>query len=272
MKMAAVGTPNWFGPEHLKEGWAPAPRYLLRRARILHHMRDMPPGDIVEVGSASGALLSEFSARGFRCTGLETSKEAIALARRVNQANFVCFRQEPDAAWAECFDYCFSFEVLEHIEHDKEALAQWAGWLRPGGRMLLSVPAHPRLWNARDIWAGHFRRYRLKDLEHLFAEAGLIVERIECYGFPLANILEMLIAPGYRQYLEKDAQHDAAIDKAEQTAASGIERATHVRVFRHYAHAPGSMIMRAMIMFQTLFLRVGLGNGYLVVARKPAGT
>lgn len=272
MTMAAVRNSNWFGPEHLKEGWAPAPRYLLRRARILHHMRNAPPGEIVEVGSASGALLSEFSERGFRCTGLETSKDAIALARRINQTDFVRFREEPDAAWLECFDYCFSFEVLEHIEHDEKALVQWAGWLRPGGRMLLSVPAHPRLWNARDVWAGHFRRYRRDDLERLFAKAGLIVEQIECYGFPLANLLEMLIAPNYSQYLENDAQQDTAIDKAKQTAASGIERATHVKVFRHYARVPGSLIMRAMIMLQTLFLRVGFGNGYLVVARKSART
>ena len=270
MTMASAQHPAWLGPEHLEEGWAPAPRYLLRRARILHYMQGMPAGDLVEIGSASGALLSEFAARGFHCTGLETSKDAIALARRVHQAGSLRFREQPDANWSECFDYCFSFEVLEHIERDEEALRQWAGWLRPEGRMLLSVPAHPRLWNARDVWAGHFRRYRREDLERIFADAGLIVEHIECYGFPLANILEMLIAPSYRQYLNKDAESEAAVDKAAQTAASGIERATHVRNFRHYARPPGSFIMRAMIMVQTLFLRVGLGNGYLVIARKPS--
>lgn len=266
MENVAAANPTWFGPEHLDEGWAPAPRYLLRRARILHHMRDMPRGDIVEVGSASGALLSEFSAQGFHCTGLETSKQAVALARRVNDKNAVRIQESPDAAWTECFDYCFSFEVMEHIEHDAEALAQWAGWLRPGGMMLLSVPAHPRLWNACDVWAGHFRRYRRKDLEQAFVEAGLIVEKIECYGFPLANILELLIAPSYKRYLTKDGQYD----KASQTAASGIERTTDVKNFRHYARAPGAWIMRAMIMVQNLFLRFGLGNGYFVVARKPA--
>ena len=260
--------PAWFGPKYIEEGWAPAPRYLLRRARILHHMRDMPPGDIVEVGSASGALLSEFSARGFRCTGLETSKEANALAQRVNDKNAVRIQEHPDAAWRDCFDYCFSFEVMEHIEHDAEALTQWARWLRPNGVMLLSVPAHPRLWNARDVWAGHFRRYRRKDLEKVFAEAGLTVETIECYGFPLANILELIIAPSYRRRLIKGGQYD----KAAQTAASGIERSTDVRNFRHYAHAPGAWIMRSMIMVQNLFLRLGLGNGYFVVARKPAQT
>lgn len=269
MTIASVQQPAWFGPEHLEEGWAPAPRYLLRRARILDLMRGMPPGDLLEIGSASGALLSEFSARGFRCTGVESSKDAIALARRVNQESSVRFHEQPAPGWSECFDYCFSFEVLEHIEHDGEALKQWAGWLKPGGVMLLSVPAHPRLWNARDVWAGHFRRYRREDLERVFAEAELTVERMECYGFPLANMLEILAGYRYRQYARKDAERGSAIDKSAQTASSGIERAADVRMFRHYACFPGSFIMRAMTMVQNLFLQAGIGNGYLVVARKP---
>lgn len=267
---AAINETAWHGPAFLEDGWAPAPRYLLRRARVLHHMERMPPGDLVEVGSASGALVSELAARGFRCVGLETSQDAIALARRVNHGGAVRFRTGPDPAWSARFDYCLSFEVLEHIEHDREALAQWARWLRPGGKMLLSAPAHPRLWNARDVWAGHFRRYRRADLERLFEEAGLTIEKIECYGFPLANVLEMIIAPSYRRYLKGAAANEAKVNKAAQTAASGIERTTHVRAFRYYARFPGSLVMRAMMRAQNLFLGVGLGNGYLVVARKAA--
>lgn len=264
--MTADGT-AWFGPAYTVEGWAPAPRYLLRRARVLDHLKKLPPGDVVEVGSASGALLSELKALGFTCVGLETSTEAVALARRVN-AN-VQFRTEPDDAWAQTFDYCLSFEVLEHIENDGEALAQWSRWLRPGGRLLLSVPAHPRLWNARDVWAGHFRRYRRSDLKRLFEQAGLEVEKIECYGFPLANILEMIIAPSYRKYLNGETAEKAKVNKAEQTAASGIERTTHVKMFRHYTRFPGSFVMRMMIMLQNAFLSSDFGNGFLVMARKP---
>lgn len=270
MTIAAVTNEwPWYGPAFLDDGWAPAPRYLLRRARVLHHMKHTPPGRLIEVGSASGALLSELGARGFNCVGLETSDEAIALARRVNGGDAVQFRSHPDPSWSECFDYCFSFEVLEHIEHDGKALCEWAKWLRPGGKMLLSAPAHPRLWNARDVWAGHFRRYRRTDLKRLFQQAGLTIEKIECYGFPLANILEKIIAPSYRQYLEGAAADRAKMDKAAQTATSGIERTTHIRAFRYYTRFPGSWVMRAMILIQVLFLAVGLGNGYFVIARKP---
>lgn len=266
---SAILNRPWFGPAYLEAGWAPAPRYLLRRARILHHMKKMAPGRVLEIGSASGALLSELAEVGFQCTGLETSAEAISLAQQVNVDNRVCFQTEADSAWGPCFDYVFSFEVLEHIEHDRAALVQWASWLRPGGRMLLSVPAHPRLWNARDVWAGHFRRYRRSDLKEIFQDAGLIIEEIECYGFPLANILELMIAPSYRRYMKSNRGDRPEIDKAAQTAASGIERTTHVKAFPLYAKAPGSFLMRSMIFVQQLFLKIGFGNGYLVVARKP---
>lgn len=267
---AAASEWPWYGPAFLNDGWVPAPRYLLRRARVLHHMKNLPPGDLIEVGSASGALLSELAARGFRCAGLETSSEAIALARRVNDAGSVQFHANPDPAWSECFDYCLSFEVLEHIKHDGEALREWAEWLRPGGKMLLSAPAHPRLWNASDVWAGHFRRYRRADLERVFQEAGLIVEKVECYGFPLANILELIMAPSYRRSLENSTAEGAKSNKAAQTAASGIERMTHTKAFRYYTSFPGSLVMRAMLFIQNCFLGVGFGNGYLVVARKDA--
>ena len=259
----------WYGPEFCVAGWAPAPRYLLRRDRIMHHLKLRPVGRALEIGSASGALLSELDDRGFNCTGVESSAKAIEIARNVNASRDIKFHTKPDDSWEGQFDYCMAFEVLEHIEHDRDALTEWAKLIRPGGTMLLSVPAHPRLWNARDVWAGHFRRYRKSDLESVFAAAGLNVEKIECYGFPLANILELIFARSAYKSLKKSQEDINAADKAKQTAESGIERTTHLKVFPFYTRFPGSWVMRFMIAFQKLFLNLGIGNGYLVVATKP---
>src|SRR3546814_20907381 len=96
-----------------------------------------------------------------------------------------------------------AFEVLEHIEDDHAALRQWLGWLKPGGILLMSVPAHPSQWNAADVWAGHFRRYRKRELLGLVEENGLELEHVECMGFPLANITERMQARGIERALKE---------------------------------------------------------------------
>lgn len=256
----------WHGPAYLDDGWAPAPRYLMRRSRILHHLRRLGPGRALEIGSASGALLSELAEDGFDCTGLETSAQALALAQRKN-GDAIAFFEKPSDEWREHYDYCMAFEVLEHIEEDAAAIVEWANWLRPGGKLILSVPAHPRLWNARDVWAGHIKRYRRSDLEYVCASAGLRIDALECYGFPLANILEFLIARKYRGITKDDAVKDG-YDANNQTAQSGVERSLDVKLFPIYGRLPGSLVLRSMIFLQKLFLRFGLGNGYFVVATK----
>ena len=68
-----------------ERGWVPAPRYLMRRDRILKIMESLPGGRILEVGCGSGALLYDLSQMGFKCTGLETSPPALDIASYVHQ-------------------------------------------------------------------------------------------------------------------------------------------------------------------------------------------
>lgn len=69
------------GPSFPDQGWVPAPRYLMRRARILEMARDLPAGRLLETGPGAGTLLIEFASDGYRCEALELSDEARGLAR-----------------------------------------------------------------------------------------------------------------------------------------------------------------------------------------------
>ena len=66
-------------------------------------------------------------------------------------------------------------DVLEHIEHDDEFLKTLWGKLDTDGRVLLTVPAFPVLWSSEDDSAGHYRRYRLKELTNRVQAAGFKV-------------------------------------------------------------------------------------------------
>lgn len=186
------------GPAVPDLGWVPAPRYLLRRRRILKQIEAMTPCPVMEIGAGAGMLLQELAVRGYDCHALETSDLARKLIEAINirTGGHVRLHATPASEWKSRFQLVLAFEVLEHIEDDRAALTEWVSWLKPGGTLLISVPAHPRRWNAADVWAGHYRRYRKADLVQLVESSGMRVEHVECLGFPLGNLTERIQARG----------------------------------------------------------------------------
>jgi SAM-dependent methyltransferase len=79
---------------------------------------------------------------------------------------------------AGSFDFALSQNVLEHIRDDRGAVAEMAGALRPGGRLMALVPAHPRLYGSLDRAYGHERRYTPQRLRSIVEASGLVVERL----------------------------------------------------------------------------------------------
>lgn len=257
------------GPAFPDLGWVPAPRYLMRRSRVLALADGLTPGSLLEVGPGAGTLLMEFSERGFDCEALEPSGEAREMATRLLAASgkSIPVHAESGADWDGKYDVVFAFDVLEHIEHDAEALAQWHRWLRPGGHLLLSVPARMRLWTAGDEWAGHFRRYEWDQLQSLVERQGFAIEKFECYGFPLTNITERASAPAYRKLMHRAA--DAEDERQRNNDRSGVDRRPHLRVYPLMASLPGKLALRTFLAAQRLFLRRDWGSGYILRARRP---
>src|SRR6185437_14764028 len=166
---------------------------------------------------------------------------------------------KPGANWGGHFGLVMAFEVLEHIEHDLDALRTWRSWLRPGGTLLLSVPCHMRKWNPSDVWAGHIRRYERAALAELARSAGFEVERILCYGFPLANLAEKVRARSYAP--EVDETTDTTTQgKHDNSARSGIDR-RHVMKWYPLLRSPlGKLGLRGADLAQRPFLGGELGN------------
>jgi len=86
------------------------------------------------------------------------------------------------------FDAIGAFDVLEHIEDDREVLRQLYRALVPGGGLLLSVPQHPFLWSQRDEYVCHKRRYTRRELLDKIRDAGFETIRVTSFVslvFPL---------------------------------------------------------------------------------------
>jgi SAM-dependent methyltransferase len=247
-------------------GWVPAPGYLLRRNRVLKLVEKLNPGQLLEIGCGAGALIFDLSQRGFRCTALETSRKAREIASYINSKNENVKFYANAGNWIECFDQIVALEVLEHIEDDHAALKSWYSWLKPGGKILVSVPAHQRKWGADDAAVGHYRRYEKDALIQMTKKNGFDIEHFENWGFPLANIIRPLRIRKYKRKLNQHGDADKSRDL--YSAESGIERTVEMKVYPLQASWFGVLAMKLFFGLQGLFSRTELGEGFLLLATK----
>jgi len=80
------------------------------------------------------------------------------------------------------FDTVFALNVVEHIYDDRFALANCHRMLKPGGRVVILVPAYQWLYNNFDRELEHYRRYNRKNLQNLFRSEGFDVNHSQCFN------------------------------------------------------------------------------------------
>jgi SAM-dependent methyltransferase len=123
------------------------------------------------------------------------------------------------------FDVVSAFDVVEHCEPERVALAELARVLQPGGRLLLSVPAYEWAWTDHDVRAGHHRRYTRPRLVAAVERAGFTVRRAS-YGF--AGVFPMFAAERVLRRLRGRAADDArlpTVSPAAERVLLGLSRA-----------------------------------------------
>jgi SAM-dependent methyltransferase len=209
--------------------------------------RMLPPGvtDVLEVGCGQGALGARLAQR-YTYLGVEPDESSCGVARqRVAAMGAGEVRQVSVAELGERrFDLVCAFEVLEHIEDDAAALAEWAARLRPGGWLLLSVPAHQSRFGPADELVGHFRRYDPDALAELLRRCGFTDVDLRQYGMPLGYVLEA----GRNAIGKRRLGKAADLSVQERTAGSGrlLQPSGGLRgAATRWATAPFRMAQRA---------------------------
>lgn len=132
---------------------------------------------ILEMGCSGGQLIRQLQGDGYReVAGIDISPDAIALCRRAGLEAQVMDAQQlslPEAS----FDVITASDVLEHLADEQKALQEWGRVLRPGGLLVVFVPAFMFLWTAHDEANRHYRRYRRGGLCAALQAGGFVVER-----------------------------------------------------------------------------------------------
>jgi SAM-dependent methyltransferase len=149
---------------------------------------------VAEIGAGIGTFSERLLAAGVEELLLvepEPACAAVLEGRLGGDPRVTVVEEELPEAPALClaegrFDLVLCQNVLEHLEDDAAATAAMARALRPGGWLVLLVPAHPRLLGALDRRYGHHRRYTRERLRRPVHGAGL--ELADLYSFNLLGV------------------------------------------------------------------------------------
>ena len=210
--------------------------WFTARRRILAELIERvarPPKDarILELGAGTGhnlAMLSRFGT--VEASELDSVARKLAserLGREVKEAALPDLSMFP----ADSYDLIALLDVLEHVPDDKGSLAAILQRLKPGGAMLLTVPANPWMWSAHDVAHHHHRRYRKSEIEKLARDAGFKIELLSPFNsllfLPIAAV--RLLGKMTGKDDSDDAMPGALVNKTLDTVF-GLERSLIGRV------------------------------------------
>ncbi|HEY1191250.1 MAG TPA: class I SAM-dependent methyltransferase [Gemmata sp.] len=161
-------------------------------AVLLRWLAARGPGlRVLNAGCGSGELSNLLAAAGHKVVGVDPDPTYIQLARdragdRFPDSTFVVSTIEGYTGAAD-FDVAVSTDVLEHIEDDRTAFERMAALVRPGGLVLVTVPAGQWLFGYHDEQLGHFRRYNKAMVRRLVSDS-CTVQKLRYFGGTLIPV------------------------------------------------------------------------------------
>jgi len=216
-------------------------------------VNDLPGGyRMLEMGCGTGNVLRELEKVCDRGTviGADLFDEGLAIA----QQRVSCALVRSDIrqfAFDRPFDLVGIFDVLEHIADDAAVLDDLYRAIKPGGALLVTVPAHMALWSYFDEAAKHCRRYEPAELRTRLTEAGFEIEYLTSYMTAIAPLM----------WLGRKCSSRGKANDAQR-----VERELRVR--------PGiNGLLKALLAMERPMIRwrqrLPFGSALLAIARRP---
>lgn len=151
---------------------------LLKSRSIINESQKI---QILDVGCGTGKNLADLSAHG-HAVGLDSAHQALRYASGKN-IRFLTQASCSDLPFAEKkFDLITSLDILEHLDNDVAALREFYRALKPGGYLLVSVPAFSWLWSLQDKISQHKRRYKKRELIEKLTTARFQIEKVTYFN------------------------------------------------------------------------------------------
>lgn len=165
---------------------------------LLDEISPFLTGNVAEVGAGMGNFSDFILSTGVNyLTAFEPSENMYPLLEKRFADNkkvetVSAFFEDQSRQYKNSFDSVLYINVLEHIEDDKNALVHTYETIKPGGHVLIFVPALAFLYSDLDKELGHFRRYSKQSLVDVVEAAGFTVNMVKY--FDIAGIIPWYIA------------------------------------------------------------------------------
>lgn len=187
---------EWFYAEHSEveqRHWWFAGR---RRILLAELERNPPdgrdgPAQILDLGCGTGGMLEPLRRFG-EVRGLDADERAVAFCRARGEERVELLESDRLPLADDSIDLVTAFDVLEHIEDDRGALAEIRRVVRPGGSLLVTVPAYGWLWGTHDEINHHHRRYGRRELGDRIREGGFELRRLTNFNMLLLPAIAVI--------------------------------------------------------------------------------
>lgn len=143
--------------------------YLLRKRLVQRVWKGESEGLLLDLGTGISPVASANAATVYADVSLVAMQQ---LRLQAPASHYVALNATGLPFRDESFSSLICSEVLEHIAEDERALCEMQRVLRPGGRLILTVPVNPYLYTFDDRYVGHYRRYRLPELQDQLERIG----------------------------------------------------------------------------------------------------
>lgn len=233
------------------------------RAILLYLDRYVGPGRdrrILDVGCGAGNMAHHLAHYG-HVQGVDNNARPLAVAKErgleVREGQAQCLPFEDGE-----FDLVALLDTVEHVPDDQEALAfrECARVLKPGGKLLVTVPAFMWLWSHNDVLNAHCRRYSAPELRHKLASAGLRPLRSSYTNFLFFPVAAAFIALRRGAAKEPDLASPHFDDQAYQ-----VEMEPSRPLVNAVLTAVGKLEAQLLRLFS-----LPVGTGVIVIAEKPS--
>lgn len=215
----------------------------------------LPVGsNIIEVGCGTGFVSTYLKSQGYEMDCADLYLQGLHYCiKRAAGGSYYQFNLY-DSIFYEHYDGVCAFDVIEHIDDDSLVLKNMNAALKPGGFIVITVPASKRLWSEVDESARHKRRYDLAELKGKVETAGFEIKEISYFMTLLYPFIYIS-----RRMISMNGIH--SIGQASRSKASSEICINHLlnNIFFHIFNAESYILSRMKLPF---------GSSLLCIAQK----